>query len=79
MTETVFSAQFDSGIEDIHDIISDHNIYVEKKHLQAWASETEILFMVYLLKTDICIFLKAVNDLQVHSEKLLQPDLQILY
>ena len=47
-------------------------------HLQAWASKTKILFIAHLLKTDISIFPKAVNDLQVHSGKLLQLDLQIL-
>lgn len=53
------------------------DINVEQQRLQTWASETEILFKTRLLKTDICVFSNTVNDWQVHSGEILQPELQI--
>ena len=43
-------------------LISYMDINDEQQRLQTWASETEILFMTHLLKTDICVFSNTVND-----------------
>ena len=45
--------------------------------MQTWLSEAEILFVSHLLKTDIRVFSNTANEWQVHSGKLLPPELQI--
>ena len=60
-------------------LIDDMQAYIDHQGLRSWAGENEIFFMAHLLRTDICIYSSRFHGWQVHSGRVLDPNLQTLW